>query len=142
MKNLLAATQTAYFTALKPLADDADLTAIVGAPVRVYTHVPENTQPPFLKIGQLSSESEAEGYDQVERITVEVIAVFRGSGNTPLLAMMHAARAVLDGQSLESDDASIQPPFFQSAEVGDPINVDGLTYLGIQSFESLVEPSE
>jgi len=141
MKNLLAATQTAVFRALKTLESDADLLAATGGKMKVYTHVPENVKPPFLKIGQLSSANEAEGYDQVERVTVEVIAIWRGAGNSGLLAMIHSAQAVLDGQEGLSEDAQIQPPYMLNKEVSEAA-ADGETYVGVINFEMLVEPAE
>jgi hypothetical protein len=46
MIDLLAATQDAFFTALKAALDPGI--------VPVFQHVPENTQPPFVMVGARS----------------------------------------------------------------------------------------
>ena len=137
MIDLLQAAQTALFAALKPIEQIDGLPAGIG----VYQHLPENTQPPFVMIGMMSSESEDEHGEQFELITAEVMSVFRGAGRAPLLAMMHAVRASFDNQLLEAPGISFERPRFVRAEAGEAI-ADGVTYVGLSTFEFHAELEE
>lgn len=138
--NFIGATKAAIFQTLRQLETNANLTAILGAPVGVYTHTPQNTQPPFLKLGPVSSEMDPENYDQVEKITIEIQGIWRGPGDGPLTEMMNYARSLLDGQHIPSDVVAIQPPYCLTIEVGDAA-IDGLTYVAVMNVEMMVEPA-
>lgn len=134
--DLLQGAQDAVFAALKPIELDAGLPDGLG----VYQHVPENTQPPIVMIGQIGSESQDEHGDQVELITLELQYVFRGPSRAPLLAMMHAGRRALDNQDIAAAGIAFERPRYQRQEAGDAL-ADGVTYVGIQYFEFTAEPA-
>lgn len=107
----------------------------------VFDDLPQETKPPFLKIGAIDSENEAGKGDQVERLTVEVVAIYQGEDRGVLLAMLHAARAALDRQSLEAAGVYFQPPRFLMASASDASATDGVTYAGIINHEVYAEPA-
>ena len=131
MIDLMSAARGAVYAALAATVDPA-LAA-------VFDDVPQGTQPPFLKVGAIDSESRATKGEQLERLTVEVIAVHRGEDRGVLLAMMHAARAALDGQAVTAPDAALRPPRFESASASD-VGPDGVTYAGLITFTIDAQP--
>jgi hypothetical protein len=133
--DLLQAAQDAVFAVLKPIEGSAGVAGLA-----VYQHVPENAQPPMAVIGAIASANAEEHADQVETISIEIHAVFRGPGRAPLLAILHAVRTALDGQQLPSEVVSFERPRFQKAEAGDAL-ADGMTYVGMSTFEFLAEPA-
>ena len=76
MLDLMTATRGAVFRALKA--------AIPDAVAPVVDDVPQGTQPPFIMIGYIDSEATGGKSEQVERITVEVVAVYRGGARGKL----------------------------------------------------------
>lgn len=137
MIDLLQAAQDAAFAALKPIE------ALPGLPagMQVFQHVPQDTQPPMIVLGMMTSDDAGEKGEQVEEITLEVQYVYRGPGRAPLLAMMHAGRTALDRQeiSIDGSGALLEYPRFVSAEAGDAI-ADGVTYVGLQVFKFYAWP--
>ena len=134
--DLITPAQDAVFTALAPIATSAGITGL-----QVFQHVPENTQPPYIMIGQISSENETNiPGEQLELITVEVIHVWRGNRRRELLAMMAAARAALNNQPIGAAGAVFSLPDFLKAETGEAI-ADGVTYVGIQTFQFHAQPA-
>lgn len=132
MIDLLQAAQDAAFAALKPIE------ALTGLPdgLKVFQHVPENTEPPMIVLGQITSDDASAKGDQVEEITLEVQYVYRGAGRAPLLSMMHAGRCALDRQevSIDGSGALFEYPRWISGEAGDAL-ADGVTYVGLQIFK-------
>lgn len=134
MIDLMSAVRAAVGKALKD-GVPADLCP-------VYDDVPQNTQPPFVKVGAIDTENDETKGEQFERVTVEVIAVYRGDKRSVLLAMMHAARACIDRQVLPSDETiNILRARFTKGSAGDAWTGDGVTYAGIMNFEIWAEPA-
>lgn len=135
--DLIQATQDAVFAALDAQVDPSI------APV--LQHAPQGTQPPFIKIGAIDTDSQGGKGEQLEKLTVEIHSVFRGEERGPLLTMMHAARLALDSLSasvrLSADGVDFGPMSFVSATAGDASVIDGLTYAGVSLFEVFAEPA-
>jgi hypothetical protein len=136
MLDLVQAAQDAVFATLKALEGQNGLPAGWGA----FQHVPQDREPPFSMIGMIASTNDDSRGEQTELIAVELQHVYRGAGRAPLLDMMHAARAALDNQPLATSEALFEAPRFQRAEVSDAL-ADGVTYVGIQTFEFYAEPA-
>lgn len=138
--DLLTPAQDAVIDALKSVIGRAGLPDNLG----VFQHPPQRDPKapfaPYLMIGQISSKTEEEHGDQAEMITAEVIGAYRGGQRRVLLAMMAAARAVLDHQPLAAPGVSFEPPRWQSTEASDAI-ADGQTYLAISTYEFLATPA-
>lgn len=142
MSDLLEPAQDALFKALKEI-EGAD-----GLPeFTVYQHVPEDGPgDPFrnkIVVGQLASEN-AEGKigpgEALEEISAEIGFVFRGTGRGPMLAMMRAARGVLQNGGLEAQGAEFEAPRWVSAEASNAL-ADGVTYVGIQLYRFHAAPA-
>jgi hypothetical protein len=133
MIDLALEAQIAVFTALKNLPTDSAVVAALGTQnLGVFQHVPENTQPPYLVIGQISSMSDFENYDQFEQITFEIIAVYRGMGRAPLMKILHSARLLIENQNLSTASAAFQTPRMKDYQVSESI-ADGQTYIAGES---------
>lgn len=136
MSDLLEHAQDALFAALKAAEQDAE------APdgLAVYQHVPEDTQPPMIVVGQLTSENADDKGDDLEEITAEVHYVYRGPARAPLLAMMRAGKRTLHGQAVGADGAIFTRPHWVTSEASNAL-ADGVTYVGLQVFKFHAQPA-
>ena len=106
----------------------------------VHQHVKQDTQPPFVMVGSIDAANEGSKGSQAENITVELHFVTRGPSRAPLMALMHAARACLEGAALEADGVVFETPNYLGATVSNA-GADGVTYAGISTFEFIAEPA-
>jgi hypothetical protein len=128
----MLATQEAVFDALSA--------AIVMPLAAVYQHVPENTQPPVVIIGELTAGQEGGKGDDFERHTLEIVTIFRGPGRKGLYEIMQLVKATLHQQQLASPSGSLlSRPHLTSAS--DELLEDGLSYYGRQTFELFAQPA-
>lgn len=117
--------------------DELEEAAAVTWPV--YDTVPQGTQPPFLKIGAIDTTDEGRPGEQYERITLELIGVYRGGDRGELGAAMFAARKVIDDRRLTTTTATFACQFL-SGSISDASKEDGVTYVALSNFELLGEP--
>ncbi len=136
MIDLLQGAQDALFAALKPVELMPDLPTGLG----VYQHLPEQTQPPFIVIGMMTSENESVPCEQLEQITAEVHGVYRGEDRAPLLAMLHAVRAVLEYQTITAPGITFESVNFVRTDVGEAL-ADGVTYVGLSTYKFYAQPA-
>ena len=135
--DLLTPAQDALVLALKPLITDPGM----PAGLQIFQHVPENTQPPYIAVGDMDVDNlSALPGEQEEEVTVEILTVWRADRRRELLAMMHGVRASLHNQPIAADGAHFTRPDYLSGGAGSPIN-DGVTYLGIQKFKFIAQPA-
>ena len=137
-----------YVDLLTP-AHDAVITALQAAPgmpgmpagLAVYSSVPENTQPPYIMLGQISgvNQSDVPG-EQLEEITFEVVVAHRGNERRTQLAVMHAVRTLLHNQQISAPGAHLSAPDYLKFEAGDAI-ADGVTWISLQTFRLTAEPA-
>lgn len=132
MIDLMSAAQEAAFKALAA--------AIPPELAEVYDHVPQGTEPNFVKLGAIEASNEGDKDDQRERFELEVHTIYRGADRSRLLAIMHQVRLALDDQPLELEGVDFSTPSFLSAAASDPAS-DGVTYAGITTFEIYAEPA-
>jgi len=82
----------------------------------VYQHVPQNTAPPVVIIGDLDAEpfaaTKAEDEDQL--VTLVVIAVTEGEERKPNLAILRAIKTALNGLRVDRDGWSLSFKFLSS----------------------------
>ena len=130
--DLLTPSQDAVIAKLK-----AGVPPALGS---VHQHVKQDTQPPFVMVGSIDAANEGSKGAQAENITVELHFVTRGPTRAPLMALMHAARACLEGTALEADGVLFETPNYLGATVSNA-GTDGVTYAGISTFEFIAEPA-
>lgn len=131
MVDTLQATQDAIFAALDAVIP-SDLALVRQA-------VKQDTQPPFVIVGDMDVEAAAKG-SRFDRITIEVHSVYRGAARRGLLAIMAAVRDALDDQPLDdTGGCTFSTPSFISA--GTALGDDGVTYAGVIQFEVFAEPA-
>lgn len=131
MSDLLTATQAAFFTALN--------VASVTSLAPVTQHVIEDTDPPLVIIGDVSFEPMGGKDGGLDRATVEIVTLYRGSKRTELFAIQSAVRSALDNQTISASGADFSKPVYVSSEVEEL--EDGVTYMGTQRFEVIVQPA-
>jgi hypothetical protein len=131
MSDLLTATQTAFYTALN-VEDMTDLSPVTQ-------HVIEDTDPPLTIIGDVSFEPIGGKDGGLDRATVEIVSIYRGSKRTDLFAIQAKARSLLDNQPISASGAEFSKPVFVSSDVEEM--EDGVTYVGTQRFEVIVQPA-
>lgn len=130
--DLITPTQDAVIAKLK-----AGVPAELGS---VHQHVKQDTQPPFVMVGSIDASNEGSKGAQAEGMTVELHFVTRGPSRAPLLALMGAARAALEGEQLNIEGVSFETPNWLGSTVSNA-GPDGVTYAGISTFEFIAEPA-
>lgn len=101
----------------------------------VYGHVPENTQPPMIQLGDIDSENEGTKDDQFEKLTIEIQCIARGQSRKTLTEMIGAVELALAHQTPVASGAGFTEMRFHSGRVGS-VMPDGVTYVGIINFET------
>lgn len=114
------------------------LEAAVGGPV--FDHLPQDTQPPFRKIGEIEWTSGDAKFDGTIHVTVELITLYRGEDRAELVAMVGANREALHDQVIEEGGIVVQEIAEVAGQISDAA-ADGVTYAAIQHFEMEVEPA-
>lgn len=130
MIDLLTATQAAAFAAL-----EAGVTL-----AETYDVIPQDTQPNFVKIGEIKIVNVGSKHAQAERFEVEVQSIYRGKDRTELMAIMHQVRCSLDGQALAAVGVAFGPCEYTGGGISDAAK-DGETYAGVGVFEVDAEPA-
>lgn len=130
MTDLASAVQKAVFDAL----DEAVTLATV------YQHVPEDTPPPVVIIGEDDIDPTLGGKgEQFERHEIRIICVARGPGKLPLRALQEEVRAALDERPIAASGALLSDPVILSTS--DQLLPDGQTYYGEQRFLIFAQPA-
>lgn len=106
----------------------------------VHQHVTQDTKPPFVMIGAIDTSNEGSKGNQNELVMVDLHFVFRGSTRAPLIALMQAARAALEGQPLVGEGVDFETPNWTGSSVSNA-GPDGVTYAGISTYEFHAEPA-
>ena len=131
MPDLATATQDAIYAAL-------NVTAVTDlAPV--YQHVPENTDPPIVIVGDINFEPIGAKDGGLDRASAEIVSFYRGPKRAGLYDIQAVIRDALDGQSIAATGALFSHPVQVSSEA--ELLEDGITYQGIQTFELIVQPA-
>ena len=132
MPDLTTATQDAVFDVL----DSPAMTALA----KVFQHVPENTQPPIVVVGDITVEPVGGKDGGLDRMTISVVTLYRGPKRARLYQMQAKVRDLLEGQALPPQvGVALSAPEFVSSD--DEILEDGITYLGTQRFALFAQPA-
>lgn len=105
----------------------------------LFQHVPDETEPPMVIIGELAAEPIGGKDSQLDRITAEVITIVREPRRAALFALMSAVRTALEGVALAAAGAELSRPVFEGAD--DDLAEDGQTYIGTQRFSLIAQPA-
>jgi hypothetical protein len=132
MIDLLSPTQAAVVAALQA-GVNSDLAA-------VYDTVDQDTQPPFVIVGEIRSTNDSAREEQLEEFEVDVHSVYRGGDRTVLMAIMHQVRTALDGVALAAAGVSFWKPEYLEAGISSA-GPDGVTYAGVSTFKIVAEPA-
>jgi hypothetical protein len=133
MADLKLAAQTAIVAKLSATAAVTNL-----APV--YQHVPDDTQPPVVVIGDISAAPVGGKGGALDLLDVEIITMVRAPGREHLTPLRNAVRDALDEQALPTQaGVALSVPVFAGDE--DTIEDDGNTYIGTQRFSLYVQPA-
>ena len=131
MTDLLRAAQDAIFDAL-------NVPAVTNlAPV--YQHVPDDTEPPFVKISSIAAVPIGGKGGGLDEVTVEVFSIFRGPDKTGLTRIMAAIRTALETTRLSATGAVVNFIDMPSQDAPDPD--DGITYDGLQVVRVIAQPA-
>jgi hypothetical protein len=107
---------------------------------QVFQHVPENTPPPVVIIGEDDVDPTIGGKgERFERHELTILTVVQGPGKRPLRLLQEQVRAALDNRPITAAGANLSDPVFLS--VTDQLLADGLTYYGEQRFLIFAEPA-
>lgn len=132
MTDLLTAAQDAIFDALNvPAVTDI-------APV--FQHVPEDTQPPVVIIGAMNRTAAGAKDSIMDRITIEIVTLYRAPSRRHVFELMAAVRDALEGKALTAIGATLSAPAEETAE--DDLLPDGQTYTGVQRFALFASPAD
>lgn len=106
----------------------------VTALAAVYQHVPEDTPPPVVIIGDMDSEPIGGKGDPDRRVNLVVIAVIQAEERKPLRAIQAEINAQLDGKSFAHEGWELHFTFTGSDGA---LLEDGATYVGNTRFTVL-----
>ncbi|MDX3908421.1 MAG: DUF3168 domain-containing protein [Sphingobium sp.] len=104
----------------------------IGAPV--FQHVPEDTDPPVIIIGDIEATPIGGKDDPDRRVALTVITVTEAEERKPLLDLMNAVETRLDGARLQENGWKLSFTFVGSSAVLTP---EGDGYVGESRFEIL-----
>lgn len=116
----------------------AGLIALVPA-ASIWQHPPDELDPPIVVIGEMRSENVGAKGDPFDRIDFNVLTVVRKPGREHLTPVQTQVRAALEGWTPTGAGVVMGEIVFESDE--DTLDEDGVTYIGIQSFSTFVQPS-
>lgn len=137
MFDAATAVQEAAFGAL-------DVAAVTNLGAAVWQHVPEATpeEPlalPIVVVGDIALEPIGGKDGGLDRASFEIITMSDKPDRSELSKIQAAVRGELDRRTITANGAILSQPVFVSAE-GELLE-DGVTYLGKQKFETLIQPA-
>jgi len=119
------------------LTGDATLQGLLGAPARVFDHVPADTAFPYLVLGEAASAPfDAKTEDgMAQTLTIHTWSRYRGLKETK--EIMAAVAAALDDRSLSLAGHALVLLRFEFGATF--LDADGLTRHGVQRFHALTQ---
>lgn len=142
MADLRGATQDAIYDKLLGNTALTTLLATMSgdATQRIWQHGPDEIEPPFVLISDISSTNEGGKDGGFDRMEVQVLSVVREPGREHLTPVMTAVRDALDDQVLVPPaGVGLSRPVIESED--DTTLDDGITYVGDQRFSLFAQPA-
>lgn len=134
--DLITPTLAAVIAALLPIA--ANPAAPAG--LQVFDHVPQDTPPPFIKLGTIKAEDASTRDEQMARVEIEVICEWRGNQRDDLIWMVGQVRKALNGRPIAAPGAVFTRPVITAEIISEAI-ADGVTYVALSIFSFNVQPA-
>ncbi|WP_022681158.1 DUF3168 domain-containing protein [Sphingobium bisphenolivorans] len=110
------------------------LSAVTGLGAPVYQHVPENTPPPVVIIGDIETVPLGGKDDPDRRATLSVMTVTEAEERKSLLQIKGKAEAALDGVQAEHDGWQLSFSLLGATAV---LTAEGDGYVGESRFQIL-----
>jgi hypothetical protein len=139
MLDAATAVQDACFTAL-------NVAAVTGLGAEVWAHAPEilpDADPletgSIVLVHSVSLDPIGGKDGGLDQATATLITLVRKPDPAALYTLQAAVRDQLDGQPVAAFGALLSSPIMVSSEV--ELLEDGETYMGIQKFETIVQPA-
>jgi hypothetical protein len=127
--NAISATESAVYAALT-----AGGTGITGA--SVYQHVPEDTAPPVVIIGDIDNVTPiGKPGDPDRRVPLTIVVITEGEERVPCSDLLGQVETILDGAELTTVDGWTIAPTLQRSTAA--LSEDGAGYIGLALFEVL-----
>lgn len=119
--------------------------AIVDDGIEVATNLEpidaeDTAERQYILIGDIDSENEAGKGEQLERLTVQIIVIYRGQQRWKLHGLMHLVRQALDDATPEITGVAFSSITWKGA-TSSPAGTDGITHAGAIEFELFAEPA-
>lgn len=122
MTDAVSATGAALFAALST------------ATLTFYQHVPQDTVPPVGVIGEHRVTAPFGKGDPDRSIEIDIIVIYQGEQNKPVIAWQAEIIDKLDGKTLSASGFRICPTILsETCQLDD----DGITYVGTSKFKIL-----
>lgn len=131
MIDFLGAAQDAVFDALNVPS--------VTSLAPVYQHVPDDSEPPYIKISDLSSQPFGVKGGGLDEVTVPILFYYRKPNRLGLTAMAAAARTAIETAVLSAAGAVVN--LKEISAVDAPDSEDGITYDGALVAVVWVQPA-
>jgi len=122
------------------------LDATIGADVAEVTTETPHWEPgdtgerQIVLIGDIDAGNEGGKDEQAERLTVQVVVIYRGTQRSKLHALMHRVRIALEHQVPTIAGVEFGSIDWNGAASSPPAR-DGITHAGIQEFEVTANPA-
>lgn len=99
----------------------------------------ENAVPPWHLVGDINADSEDDKGEQLEKLTVDIHTVYRGSDRRELLALLHQVH--LATRRAKVDLAGANYRFRWLGAIASTAASDGVTYAGVTTIEVTAQPA-
>lgn len=126
------AVQTAFFQALN--------VPLVTAAGQLFQHVPEKVDPPFFVIDAITIEPIGGKDGGLDRVTVDIITVFRGARRAGLYELQAKAKQAVEAGLPPQAGFTMTEPLLEADE--DETLEDGVTYLGTHRWSLIVQADD
>lgn len=138
MADLKLAAQDAVFDKLTAATA---LTTLLGGANRIWQHPPDELDPPYVIIADMSASPIGGKDGGFDRIEFDIVSVIAKPGREHLTPIQAAVRAALEAQALTPPaGVELTRPEFEGDE--DQILDDGITYVGTQRFSLVAQPAD
>lgn len=109
-------------------------------PAPVLEHVPQGTEPPYIRFGDITAEPIGSKSDPARLVSFELHSVTRGTSRTQLFELMDFVETVLGGAELIDAGTNFQPTIIETSSASGA-GPDGVTYVGLSTFSVFAEPA-
>lgn len=135
--DLISAASDGFF-ALLDGAIDADQAEVATNPTPIDPK--DTTERQFVVIGEINSDDEGGKDEQLEKLSVQIAVIYRGTRRSLCHALMHQVRIACEHQVPDIPGVAFNKIRWVGATAS-PAAQDGITHAGIVEFEVFAEPA-